>query len=759
MATLRRDNLEAALGSERANAASAAMKSMSFWTIFNLGYESLGVVYGDVGTSPLYVYATTFSNGIAEEKDIIGVLSLILWSLTLSPLVKYCFVVLTCDDHGEGGTFAIYSLLCRHVSLGRLRNYAEESHNLSSYRLDPNNRKSRIAASFKTFLEGSGFLQSLILVLVLLATCMIIGDGVLTPAQSVLSAIAGIGVRDSGLSQHVIVGVSCVILALLFLAQVNGTHRIAFTFAPIILLWFVTIFTIGIYHLSYYNGWGVWKALSPHYGIAFLLRNKKTGWIQLGGIFLTITGTEAMFADISHFSPRSIQYAFALYVYPCLMVSYAGQAAYLRKHPEHVSQTFYKAIPDPVYWPVFVIATAAAAIASQAMITATFTIVKQSMALGCFPPVKVVHTSKDLKGQIFIPEINLILMVLTLLVTAIMGEKPYTIGNAYGIAVSAVMLITTQLVTIALIVVKKRSPWVWVPFFLFYTFAETVYLSSNLYKFPHGGWVPIAFAGGFMIVMCTWRYGTVKKSVHTFENKLSIDWVQNFANTHGEQRVPGVGLFYSELASGIPPIFAHFVHNVPVLHEFVVFVSVKHIEVPTVDDEERFFFRRLGPLKLRTFRCIVRYGYSEARNRTVGESGNGILDEKLVHALADFIRTEDPRNWRGRSSSNTSSNVPASPGPQDGGIQEVGMSAEEERNTKAAEVIALIGAQRSVVVHILGRSYLTAKKDPKAPIKSLWRHFMIDYAFHFLKVNTRDSSTSLKIPKANLLEVGMPCEI
>lgn len=741
-----------------------ALKKVSFFALLNLSYESLGVVYGDLGTSPLYVFATTFPNGIREEEDTIGVLSLILWALTLSPLVKYCLVVLTCDDNGEGGTFALYSLLCRHVSLGRLRQYTARDRDLLSYTVEGTDRQSKFADGFKRVLERSAPLQQLILFLVLLATCMIIGDGVLTPAQSVLSAIQGIRVRDPSLGQHVVVAVSCIILAILFVAQTLGTHKIAFTFAPVIFVWFVMIAVMGIYHLIHYDGWGVFKALSPHYGIAFLLRNKKMGWVMLGGVFLTVTGTEAMYADISHFSPRAVQVAFGLCVYPCLMLCYSGQAAYLRKHPEHVDQVFYRAIPDPVYWPVFVVSTLAAAIASQSLISATFTIVKQSMHLGCFPRVKVVHTSASQKGQIYIPEINMVLLILTLLVTALMGNSPLSIGNAFGIVVSAVMLITTVLVTIALILVKRWSPWAWVPFFVFFFSAESVFLSANLYKFPHGGWVPVAFSGAFLAVMCVWRYGSVKKAEHMFENKLSIDWVQRFVDINTEERVPGVALFYSDMATGIPPIFAQFVSNVPILHEFVVFVSVKHIEVASVDDAERFFFRRLGDLKLRMFRCVVRYGYAESKRAEAAAASSAarpILSDLLLQALAEFLRTEDPADWDGRASSNRSAQSPSSPPREQGSPdQEVLLEQLERQNAiRAAEVEALRAARDTLPVHVLGRSYLTAKRNPLKPVRSLARHFLIDYAYHFLKANTRDGVSFLDIPKESILEVGMPCQI
>ncbi|EEF50142.1 Potassium transporter, putative [Ricinus communis] len=392
----------------------------------NLAFQSIGVVYGDIGTSPLYVYASTFTNEIRAKEDILGVLSLIIYTILLLPMLKYILIVLRANDNGDGGTFALYSLLTRYAKVTLIPNDQPEDRQLSNYNLQIPSKQLRRAEKIKHKLETSRTLQVFLFLITILGTAMVIGDGVLTPCISVLSAVSGI----KSLGQDAVVGISIAILVILFSVQRFGTDKVGLSFAPIILLWFLFISGIGLYNLFKYDV-SVLRALNPKYIFDYFKRNGKHGWISLGGVVLCVTGTEAMFADLGHFNVQAIRISFSTIVFPALLSAYAGQAAYLTKFPEDVSDTFYKSIPDPLYWPTFVVAVAASIIASQAMISGAFAIVSQSLRLGCFPRVKVVNTSAKYEGQVYIPEVNYLLMIACVIVC--WGFKTTEkIGHAYG---------------------------------------------------------------------------------------------------------------------------------------------------------------------------------------------------------------------------------------------------------------------------------------------------------------------------------------
>lgn len=414
------------------------IKKESWRTVLALAYQSLGVVYGDLSTSPLYVYKSTFAEDIQHSEsndEIFGVLSFVFWTLTLIPLLKYVFIVLRADDNGEGGTFALYSLLCRYARVSTLPNGQLADEDLYEYKNDRNLSADRIGMSLKSTLEKHRFLKKILLILALIGTCMVIGDGVLTPAISVFSAVSGLELSMAKHHhQYVEVPVACVILVFLFFLQHYGTHRLGFLFAPIVITWLLCISTIGVYNIIHWNP-HVYQALSPYYMYKFLKKTQRGGWMSLGGILLCITGSEAMFADLGHFSQLSIKIAFTFVVYPSLILAYMGQAAYLSKHHVIASEYhigFYVSVPEKLRYPVLAIAILAAVVGSQAIITGTFSIIKQCSALGCFPRVKIVHTSSKIHGQIYIPEVNWTLMVLCLAVTIGFRDTKH-ISNASGI--------------------------------------------------------------------------------------------------------------------------------------------------------------------------------------------------------------------------------------------------------------------------------------------------------------------------------------
>ncbi|VAH68288.1 unnamed protein product [Triticum turgidum subsp. durum] len=528
-------------------------------TTLHLAFQSLGVVYGDMGTSPLYVFSSTFTGGIKDTDDLLGVMSLIIYTVLLLPLMKYCFIVLRANDNGDGGTFALYSLISRYARISLIPNQQAEDATVSHYKLEsPTNRVKR-AHWIKEKMENSPKFKVILFLVTILATSMVIGDGVLTPCISVLSAVTGIKQSAKSLTQGQIAGIAIGILIVLFLVQRFGTDKVGYTFGPVIFIWFILIAGIGIYNLIKHDT-GILKAFNPQYIVEYFQRNGKDGWISLGGVILCITGTEAMFADLGHFNVRAVQIGFSAVLLPSVLLAYMGQAAYLRIHPEDVADTFYKSIPGPLYWPTFVVAVAAAIIASQAMISGAFAIIAQSQVLGCFPRVRVTHTSKKYHGQVYIPEINYALMILCVAVTAIF-QTTDKIGNAYGIAVVFVMFITTLLVTLVMAMIWKTS-LLWIALFpIIFGSAELLYLSSAFYKFVEGGYLPLGFAAILMLIMGTWHYVHVHRYKYELKNKVSNNYVAELATRRNLARLPGIGVLYSELVQGIPPILPHLVEK------------------------------------------------------------------------------------------------------------------------------------------------------------------------------------------------------
>ncbi|CAL2252860.1 unnamed protein product [Prunus armeniaca] len=693
-------------------------KKYSTLMLLQLAFQSLGVVYGDLGTSPLYVFYNTFPDGIGDPEDLIGALSVIIYSLTLIPLLKYVFIVCRANDNGQGGTFALYSLLCRHAKIKAISNQDQTDEALTTYSRSTFDEQS-FTARTKRWLEGHALTQSTLLILVLVGSCMVIGDGILTPAISVLSAVGGINVGHSKISN----GISMLL-----------DMKISF-------------------HL-------------------LCQRGGKGGWTSLGGIMLSITGTEALFADLSHFPVSSIQIAFTLVVFPCLLLAYCGQAAYLMKNSNNVIGAFYHSIPDNIYWPVFIVATAAAVVASQATITATFSLIKQALALGCFPRVKVVHTSRKYRHQIYIPEINWIVMILCIVVTA--GFKNQNqIGNASGTAVCVVMLVTTLLMILVMILVW-RCHWILVLIFTGLSLVvEGTYFSAVLLKVNQGGWVPLVIATAFFIIMYVWHYGTVKRFEIEMHSKVSMAWILGLGPSLGLVRVPGIGLVYTELASGVPRIFSHFITNLPAIHSVVVFVCVKYLPVWTVQEEERFLVKRIGPKNFHMFRCVARYGYKDDHKR------DDDFEKKLFQSLFMFVRLEylmeassdsdlssllDQQTKQSgdglfcNSSNMLHSNVNRSIAsgdsivPDDSPLHANNITSSIPASNQVGtddEVEFLNNCRDAGVVHILGNTVIEARRESK-----FWKKIAIDYLYAFLRKMCRENSVMFNVPHESLLNVG-----
>ncbi|ONK55161.1 uncharacterized protein A4U43_UnF6880 [Asparagus officinalis] len=675
--------------------------------LFLLAYQSFGVVYGDLSTSPLYVYKSTFSGRLRDYQDeqtIFGAVSLIFWTLTLIPLLKYVFIVLSADDNGEGGPFALYSLLCRHAKFSLLPNQQAADEELSTYYRNGNTNRNTFPSPLKRFLEKHKKLRTALLVVVLFGACMVIGDGVLTPAISVLSSISGLQVRTNRLQNGEVVIISCVVLVGLFALQHRGTQRVAFMFAPVVIIWLVCIGSIGLYNIIRWNP-RIYRALSPHYIIKFFKVTGKDGWLSLGGILLCITGSEAMFADLGHFSGTSIRVAFVGMIYPCLVLQYMGQAAYLSKNISNVRTSFYASIPS--------------------------------------------------------------------------------------IACIVVMFVTTWLMALVIIFVWQKHIIFAALFLLFFGLIEICYLSSSIMKVPKGGWAPLALAVVFMIIMYVWHYGTRRKYLFDLQNKVSMKWILTLGPSLGIVRVPGIGLIYTELVTGVPAIFSHFVTNLPAFHQVLVFVCVKSVPVPYVPPDERYLIGRIGPRPYRMYRCIVRYGYKDV------QKDEDDFENHLVLSIAEFIQMEAEENSSGSYEVSPEGRMAVIRTSERLGTSLVVRDAEENglgestvlRSSKSEtlqslqslyedespsvtrrrrvrfelppqavyidpqvreELAALIEAKQAGVAYVMGHSYIKARKN-----SSFLKKFVINVAYSFLRKNCRGPGVALNIPHISLIEVGM----
>ncbi|XP_065856443.1 probable potassium transporter 17 [Euphorbia lathyris] len=591
---------------------------------FILAYKTLGVVFGGLVTSPLYVYPSMPLNSPSEE-DYLGIYSIMFWTLTLIGVVKYCYLALKADDHGEGGTFALYSLLCRNINIGILSSKREEQNSSFPHSVlhEGNENKSRLGI----FFERSIVARRLILFIAMLGTCMLIGDGILTPAISVLSAMEGVRAPIPSISKSLVEALSAAVLVVLFLLQKFGTSRVSFLFSPIMGMWTLCTPLVGIYSIIRHYP-TIFKALSPYYLYRFFSSSQKEGWVLLGGTILCITGSEAMFADLGHFNQRSIQIAFLFAIYPSLILTYAGQTAYLIKHPNDHNDGFYKFIPQTIYWPIFVIATLAAIVASQSLISATFSVIKQSVVLDYFPRVKVVHTSSNKEGEVYSPEVNYILMILCVAVILIFGDGK-DIGNAFGVVVSLVMLITTILLTLVMIIIWRSPPFLVALYFIVFFTMEGIYVSAVLTKIPEGGWIPFAISFILAFIMFGWFYGRQRKMEYELTHKIDLERLEMLLSNPGVQRVPGLCFFYTKIQDGLTPILGHYIKNMKSLHKVTIFTTLRYLLVPKVAPNERIVVRKLG-LK-RVYGCVIQYGYADSLNLEGDDFVGQVIDSLRMH--------------------------------------------------------------------------------------------------------------------------------
>ncbi|XP_052209665.1 potassium transporter 7-like isoform X2 [Diospyros lotus] len=630
-----------------------------------------------------------------------------------------------------------------------------------------------------------------LLLVVLFGACLLICDGILTPAITVLSSVKGLQVHSHRFHNHMIISIACAVLVGLFAMQHRGTNRVAFLFAPIVIIWLLSIGAVGIYNTIEWNPY-IYRALSPYYIYKFFVDTGKDGWLSLGGMFLCAGGTGAMFANLGYFTAASIRISFSFVVYPCLVLQYMGQAAFLSKNFNAISASFYASIPDPIFWPVFIVANLAAVVASQSIISATFSIVKQCHAFDCFPRIKVVHKARWFDHQIYIPEINWILMILS--VAVIVGlQRTSLVGNAYGIACTGEAFLTTCLMTLVIIFVWNKNSIFSLLFLLLFGSIEASYLLSSSTKITQGGGIPLVLSSFVLTIMYVWHYGTRRKYLFDLQNKVSMKCILSLGPSLGILRVPGIGLIYSELVTGIPAAFSHFMTNLPAIQQVVIFVCVKSVPVPYVPHKERYLIGRIGPKAYRMYRCIVRYGYQDVHKddedfenhlvMCVAEfikleaEGSATIDGSMDGRMA-VVRTSEKFGTRlimsessGAEASSSSSILPNS---KSATLQRLQAMYELESSHQVRrrrmqfklpytdhmhqhvqeELCELLEAKRAGVAYIMGHSYIKARRN-----SSFLKKFVIDLAYSFLRKNCRAPAVTLSIPRSSLIGLGMNYQV
>jgi KUP system potassium uptake protein len=537
-----------------------------------LALGALGVVYGDIGTSPLYTVQTTFGEqGLPpNEANVLGVLSLIFWALAMVISLKYVVFIMRADNKGEGGIMALTALAqrCAH---------------------------------------GNARLRWTIMILGLLGASLFYGDGVITPAISVLSAVEGLKVVTPTLS-HWIVPITLVIIVGLFLLQRGGTARVGALFGPIMLLWFATIAVLGV--IAVMRAPQVLWALDPWYGFEFFRANGWHAFLALGGVVLAITGGEALYADMGHFGRGPIRAAWFSYVSPALVLNYFGQGALLLSEPGNaqvLANPFYSLVPPSLLLPMIVLATVATVIASQAVISGAFSMTREAIQLGYAPRMEIVHTSRETQGQIYLPWVNRALFVL--IVAVVLGfRSSENLAAAYGIAVTGTMAITT-----CLALVVERRLWGWSGALVALNGAvflaiDISFFSANAIKIERGGWFPLVLGGFVFIVMTTWRRGRELVLRELKQSGLALEPFIASVTSHPPLRVPGTAVFLTSNVGGVPNAMLHNLKHNKVLHERNVLMTVETLDSPVAEYGERTEITALGH---EFYRVTVRFGFAE----------------------------------------------------------------------------------------------------------------------------------------------------
>ena len=530
-----------------------------------------GVVFGDIGTSPLYaIRECVGEHGVAPtHENLLGILSLVFWSLTMVVTVKYLTFIMKADNRGEGGILALLALA-------------------------PSNRKGSARIGW---IAG----------LVIFGAALLYGDGVITPAISVLSAVEGLEVATTKLSP-VVVPITVAILFALFWVQKRGTASIGGIFGPIMVVWFATLAVLGAVQVVHYPA--VLAAVNPAYAVSFFIVHRWQGFLVLGSVVLVITGGEALYADMGHFGRHPIRLAWFTLVMPALLINYAGQAACLIQHPELADNPFYAVVPARLIYPMVILSTVATIIASQALISGAYSLTRQAVQLGFCPRVTIQHTSGEAEGQIYVPEVNAALAIACICLVLSFKESS-ALAAAYGIAVTGTMAITSIVYFVVLTRAWKWPLWRALPLVALFLSFDIPFFAANAMKFFHGGWFPMAIALALFIVMTTWKTGRALLGRNLANKLLPIDVFLADVDAHKPHRVPGTAVFMSSNPHGVPVVLLHHWKHNQVLHQTIVLLSVITETVPEIRTADRLQVKELGR---GFYQVTAHYGFMQTPN-------------------------------------------------------------------------------------------------------------------------------------------------
>ena len=538
---------------------------------------ALGVVFGDIGTSPLYALKlsveATQGSGAGITTSVLGVLSLITWALIIVVSIKYILIIMRADNHGEGGVFALTALLLRKIE-----------------------KKSKTSKA-----------RWFVIILGTLGAALFFGDSLITPAISVLSAVEGLKVVSPQLGKYVIY-ISLALVSILFAVEKFGTSKIGAFFGPIMLVWFATIGYFGL--LEIIDKPSILRALNPMYGLNFLLNHQGVSVAILGAIVLAITGGEALYSDMGHFGRSPIKFSWFLVVFPSLLLNYFGQGALLIADPKAIDNPFYRLAPDWALIPLIILASAATIIASQAVISGVFSITSQAVQLGYIPRLRVKHTSDKEFGEVYLSKINLFLFLGVVLL--ILGFKnSENLSHAYGISVTGAMLVDTILATYLLITVRKWNKLIFIPVFLVLLIIDVVFLSSNLVKFFDGGWLPIVIAGGLLTIMLSWITGRDRMLAARWQGSIKLNKFLSQLKRKKIKRVSGTAIFFVPNLAVVPMAMLHNLKHNKILHKRIVCMHLRFENFPKLRNDERLVIKHLGS---NFYTIVVRYGFQEEPN-------------------------------------------------------------------------------------------------------------------------------------------------
>lgn len=533
-------------------------------------FGSIGVVFGDIGTSPLYTIKECFTGHHAlsvNSINVLGVASLIVWSLIVVISIKYFFFIMKADNRGEGGILSLLALTINKTKKMKL--------------------------------------DVVLVTLGLFGAALLFGDAVITPAISVLSAVEGLTVATNYFEPYIL-PITITIIVMLFLIQRKGTHKVGFFFAPVLVTWFLSLGALGL--LSVVKNPFVLNAFNPYHAFNFFQENKLQSFYALSSVFLAVTGGEALYADMGHFGKKPMSIAWFSLVLPCLMLNYLGQSALVLSTPEAAKNPFYNLAPEWALYPLVVLATMSAAVASQAVITGIYSVARQAVQLGYCPRLKIVHTSESEIGQIYVPTINTILAVTTIWLV-LEFRSSSALAAAYGIAVASTMVITTLL---AVVVTRRLWGWPWwasAGIFVLFVPVDFLFFSANIIKIPQGGWFPLLMAVLIYTIMTTWHRGRQILAQRMRDETMPFQEFLDRIAVKPPARVPGIALFMTSDAMVTPPALLHNVEHNKVLHERLVFLTIKSDVIPRVPQEKRV---RIESMPHSDFiRVVAKYGFME----------------------------------------------------------------------------------------------------------------------------------------------------